>query len=338
MNACLKLKIRKDTEETPFMKNGKMLLEERIALFNGKCNPIRFFSAMELSIATKNYDQRQVFLRAGGFEYYKGCLEGRLVSVKKFDDDHWPFTRYEDIFKDVVIGSNMSIHKNVLKLLGCCLETQWPTLVYEYVGHKSLKACICDRVEPYQPIPWKGRLRIAMGIANAVAYLHTALSMPFVHRDIQSSHIMLDENNVPKLIDFSLSLPIPEGQLHATDSVVRSRIGFIAPDYSLTGNFTQKDDVYYFGRILLVLLAGWMLNTENTRYNEGHILRCVKAEYEHERLIEIVDPELLEESVDQQQFLTFANLALSCLSNKREDRPTITDVAKQLRRIYDQCL
>ncbi|KAF5454050.1 hypothetical protein F2P56_023746 [Juglans regia] len=327
MNSCLKLKM-KDKEETPFMKNGRLLLEERIALFNGKCNPIRFFSAKELSTATNNYDESQLFLHDGSFKFYKGCLEGRLVSVKKFDDHrHRPLTRYEDIFKDVVIGSNMSIHKNVLKLLGCCLETQWPTLVFEYVGHKNLKECIRYRIEPYQPIQWKGRLRIAMGIANAVAYLHTALSMPFVHRDIQLSHIMLDENNVPKLIDFSLSLPIPEGQLHATDGVVRSRIGFVAPDYFLTSNFTQKDDVYSFGKILLVLL-----------YNEAHILFFEKAEYDEQRLIEIVDPELLKESVDQQQFLTFGNLALSCISNKREDRPTITDVAKQLRQIYDQCL
>ncbi|XP_042987298.1 wall-associated receptor kinase-like 2 [Carya illinoinensis] len=159
MNACLKLK-RKDTEETPFMKNGRMLLEERIALFNGKCNPIRFFSAMELSTATNNYD---------------------------------------------------------------------------------------------------------------------------------------------------------------------------------ASNFTEKDDVYCFGGILLVLLAGWMLNTNSTTYSEGHLLGWVNAGYE-QRLIEIVDPELLKESVDQQQFLTFANLALTCISNKREDGPTITNVGKQLSRIYDQCL
>ncbi|KAG7969199.1 hypothetical protein I3843_07G018700 [Carya illinoinensis] len=299
MNACLKLK-RKDTEETPFMKNGRMLLEERIALFNGKCNPIRFFSAMELSTATNNYDA------------------SRLVSVKKFNIDHSPLTRYEDIFKDVVIGSNMSIHKNVLKLLGCCLETQWPTLVYGYVGHKNLFACIRDRVDCLSRYH-KCRVRIAMGIANAVAYLHTTFSRPFVHRDIQSSVIILDENNVPKMVDFSLSLPIPEGQGLKT--------GFLAPDFCITGNFTEKDDVYCFGGILLVLLAGWMLNTNSTTYSEGHLLGWVNAGYE-QRLIEIVDPELLKESVDQQQFLTFANLALSCISNKREDRPTITNVGK----------
>ncbi|XP_042986780.1 non-functional pseudokinase ZED1-like isoform X1 [Carya illinoinensis] len=353
MKACLKLK-RKDKEETPFMRNSRLLLEERIALFNGKCNPIRFFSAKELSKATNNYDRRQLFLRDGSVKFYKGCLEGRLVSVKKFDDYHlpqWPFppvTRY-GIFKDVVIGSNMSSHKNVLKLLGCCLETQSPTLVYEYVGHKNLFTCIrypiespwlLDRDDPVksQPLPWKCRVRVAMGIANAVAYLHTAFSRPFVHRDIQPLVIILDENNVPKLIDFSRSLPIPEGQVHATDSVVSSRIGCIAPDYRLTGNFTEKDDVYYFGGFQLELLTGWTVSTKITRYNEDLHLDWVKAEYDEQRLIEIVDLELLEESVDQQQFLTFANLALSCISDKREDRPTITDVAKQLRRIYDQCL
>ncbi|KAG6702165.1 hypothetical protein I3842_07G019800 [Carya illinoinensis] len=244
----------------------------------------------------------------------------------------------------------MSIHNNVLKLLGCCLETQWPTLVYEYVGHKNLftriryrfeSPWVLDRDDPVksQPLPWKCRLRIAMGIANAVAYLHTAFSRPFVHRDIRSPLIILDENNVPKMVDFSLSLSIPEGQVHANDYRVVSRIGCIPPHYYLTCNFTEKDDVYHFGGFLLELLAGWTLSTKITRYNENRLLLdWVKAEYDEQRLIEIVDPELLKESVDQQQFLTFANLALSCLSERREDRPTITDVAKQLRQIYDQCL
>ncbi|KAG2695581.1 hypothetical protein I3760_07G018900 [Carya illinoinensis] len=263
------------------MRNSRLLLEERIALFNGKCNPIRFFSAKELSIATNNYDRRQLFLRDGSVKFYKGCLEGRLVSVKKFNIGY--ITKYEDIFKDVVIGSNMSIHNNVLKLLGCCLETQWPTLVYEYVGHKNLFTCIryrfespwvLDRDDPVesQPLPWKCRLRIAMGIANAVAYLHTAFSRPFVHRDIRSPLIILDENNVPKMVDFSLSLSIPEGQVHAKYYRVVSRIGCIPPDYYLTCNFTEKDDVYHFGGFLLELVGSYsdtetILNKGGMKFN-----------------------------------------------------------------------
>ncbi|KAK4568287.1 hypothetical protein RGQ29_003888 [Quercus rubra] len=128
-----------------------------------------------------------------------------------------------------------------------------------------------------------GRLRIAMGIAKVVAYLHTAFSRLVVHRDVRSAIIILDENNVAKLIDFSLSISIPKGEQHVEDAV-RGRTGIGAPEH---------------------------------------------------RLIEIVDPMLLNEGINQEQFLAFAQIALSCISDIAEDRPTMIDVAKQLRKIYE---
>ncbi|XP_059460298.1 serine/threonine-protein kinase ZRK1-like [Corylus avellana] len=175
-----------------------------------------------------------------------------------------------------------------------------------------------------QPLPWKCRLRIAMGIANAIAYLHTAFSRPVVHRDIKSPTIILDKENVARLIDFSLSISIPEGQLHAEDSV-RGRMSLIDPEYLSTGHVNQKTDVFSFGRFLLELLGppigflaiGWAESVDVQN-----------------RLIEIVDPALLKERIDAEQFLAFARLGLSCLCEKGEDRPEMIDVAKQLRRIY----
>ena len=259
MNACLKLKW-KPKEETSFMKNGGLLLEELIAFCNDKSNPTRNFSAKELRKATNNYDPCPRFLVAADFEFYKGSLEDRLVSVKVYRDERGIQDNIlERIIKDIVVGSQMSAHKNVLKLLGCCLETKHPILVYEFVGDKILSNCIrpIDRVNS-QPLPWKCSLRIAMGIANAIAYLHTTFSRPVVHRDIQSPTIILDGENVAGLIDFSLSISIPEGQLHAEDAVL-GRMGLGDPEYSSTGHVTEKSDVFSFGLFLLVLLAGWIV-------------------------------------------------------------------------------
>ena len=148
------------------------------------------------------------------------------------------------IIKDIVVGSQMSVHQNVLQLLGCCLETKYidPTETVHF-----------------EPLAWKCRLRIAMGIANAVANLHTAFSRPIIHRDVRSAITILVENKVAKPIDFSRSISIPKGE-HVED-VVRSRLVYLASEYALTGYITEKVDVYIYGVLLLGLLAGWMLNT-----------------------------------------------------------------------------
>uniref|UniRef100_A0A2N9EEB3 Protein kinase domain-containing protein n=1 Tax=Fagus sylvatica TaxID=28930 RepID=A0A2N9EEB3_FAGSY len=257
---------RKAKEETPFMKNGRLLLEELIAFCNGKSNPIRVFSAEELIRATNNYDQHQSFAWDGDFEFYKGSLEDRLVSIKKYPDRG--FSVMEDtvlgIIKDIVVGSQMSVHQNVLKLLGCCLETKNPIIVYEFVGYKTLSSCInpIDQTVQSEPLTWKCRLRIAMGIANAVAYLHTSFSRPVIHRDIRSATILLDENNVAKLIDFSLSISIPKGQLHV-DTAVRGRMGICAPEYMTTGYLTEKADVFKLWSVSTCAF-GWR-DVENSR-------------------------------------------------------------------------
>ncbi|KAM4114986.1 hypothetical protein ACJW30_04G112700 [Castanea mollissima] len=238
------------------------------------------------------------------------------------------------IIKDIVVGSQMSVHQNVLKLLGCCLETKYPTPVYEFVGDKVLSNFIIPTgTVHFEPLTWKCRLKIAMGIANAIAYLHTAFSRPVVHRDVRSATIILDENNVAKLIDFSLSISIPKGEQYVEDAV-RGRQN-VAPEYALTGYITEKVDVYTYGVLLLGLLAGWMLNTPERIYTESSLPMFVKSYRDQNRLIEIVDPMLLKEGINQEQFLAFAQIALSCISDTAEDRPTMIDAAKQLRKIYE---
>ncbi|XP_065616212.1 LOW QUALITY PROTEIN: serine/threonine-protein kinase ZRK1 [Quercus suber] len=339
MISCLKKKRKAKDQETPFMKNGSLLLEELIAFCNGKSNPIRVFSAEELRKATHNYDRRQCIMWDCDFKLYKGSLEDRLLSVKKVPHRRKRVFCYEDItlgiIKDIVVGSQMSVHQNVLKLLGCCLETKYPTPVYEFVGDKVLSKYVKPTgTVHFEPLTWKCRLRIAMGIANAVAYLHTAFSRPVVHRDVRSAIIILDENNVAKLIDFSLSISIPKGEQHVEDAV-RGRIGIGALEYFTTGYITEKVDVHTYGVLLLGLLAGWMLKTPQCNYAESSLPQFVKPYHDQNRLIEIVDPMLLKEGINQEQFLAFAQIALGCISDTAEDRPTMIDAAKQLRKIYE---
>ncbi|XVF06063.1 hypothetical protein REPUB_Repub06bG0016200 [Reevesia pubescens] len=126
-------------------------------------------------------------------------------------------------------------------------------IVYEYAGTKNLSTCIS--ATNVEPLPWKCRLKIAVDLANAVAYLHTAFSRPVIHRDIKCSNIILDQNNVPKLIDFGLCISIPEGQSHVLDALI-GRSGFAAPEYLVRSYLTEKADVYHFGKLLFDLLSG----------------------------------------------------------------------------------
>lgn len=337
MFACLRSK-RRDKDEIEegdqafFTRNGGVLLEELIAFCNGRSNPVRHFSANELLRATNKYDRRLIFVENDSYQLYKGSIKDIPIIVKKYGNDHLR-SKYAaaNPYKDIVIGSQMSVHKNVLKLLGCCLETEKPTTVYEFVGTKGLSTCIFatnDQVD--QPLPWKCRLGIAKDIANAIAYLHTAFSRPVIHRDIKSSNIILDQNNVPKLTDFGLSISIPEGQSRVESGSTAGRTKFIPPEYLVSGCLTEKVDVFNFGMFLFELLSGQESSYDLFRKDNVLHSRSRRAE----NLRKVVDCRITGEGFEVEDLLGFKTLLLRCISHDEEQRPTMTEVAKELGLIH----
>ncbi|KAH7525101.1 hypothetical protein FEM48_Zijuj06G0189300 [Ziziphus jujuba var. spinosa] len=234
----------------------------------------------------------------------------------------------------------MSSHKNVLKLLGCCLEFPLPILVYEDAENGPLNKWGSATTingsngsSTSSSLSWKMRLKVAKEIANALTYLHTAFSRPIIHRNINPQSVFLDKDHVAKLSDFSLSITIPEGQTHAEDAVIGT-FGFVAPDYVLTRFVTEKADVYSFGRFMVILLIGLRKSTQD--YNLRPETQLISGDH---LITEIVDPEILEEgggSISEEQQLqlqAFVELALRCVEVKGENRPRMIDVAKELQRI-----
>ena len=157
---------------------------------------------------------------------------------------------------DMAISAKTSAHKNILKLVGCCLETSIPTLVYEYAQNGVLADQIYISRRQGTPIVWQSRLKIARHIAHAIAYLHTGFSRPIIHRDIKSENIFLDQHDVPKLTDFSLSISIPEGETHVEVDGVFGTWGFLCPCYINTSRVSEKTDIYSSGMFLLHLFTG----------------------------------------------------------------------------------
>lgn len=171
-------------------------------------------------------------------------------------------------------------------------------------------------------------MKIAVELANAIAYLHNAFSRPVIHRDIKSSSILLDHNNVPKLIDFGLCISIPEGQSHVEDAVI-GRTGWGAPEYIATGYLTEKADVYHFGVLLLELLSG---KTNHEILQENILNGNPLFDF-----TDVVTQRTTHEGIEAEQLLDFKTLILGCICNDGEKRPAIIEVAKELRRIYQSC-
>ncbi|KAB5529296.1 hypothetical protein DKX38_019377 [Salix brachista] len=328
-------KDKKVNKETAFIRNGSKLLENLVHICDGKCNSIRRFSATELEKATNNYDPRKLLTSDGFYKLYKGFLQGRPVSVKKFEDgDKW----YEYCFNDIVYSSKMSVHKSCVKLLGCCLETQIPILVFEYVGDRTLGDCLWGSEEARcRPLLWIPRLKIAMDMANAVAFLHAAFARPIVFRNIKPKNILLDDNHEAKLSDFSLSISIPEGESHVKGATVSGTLGFMAPEYCTTADFNEKQDVYNIGVILLMLLSGRYPKDSSRPEEEIFLLIHVEDCVEDDRLNEVIDSTIIAEGAwpgKEQQLQAFAALALRCISEVAEDRPSMIDVSKELRKMH----
>ena len=328
-------KKRDKERERAFYENGSKLHEKLIASCNGRPIPIRSYSCEELQGATNNFDRSRIFHTDGLYEWYNGSFEGRMISIKKHLQHH-----RDDIFTDIAVSAKMSTHNNVLKLIGCCLETQIPISVYESAANGSLK----DRVKVTshdgaqqhrrEPLSWQSRLKIAREIAHAISYLHTAFSRPIVHRDVKPGNVFLDQNDVAKLTDFSLSILIPEGETHVEDDVCGT-CRFICPHYACTGHITEKVDVFGFGSFLLELLTGQRLYElfSTTDYFSDD-------DFENDRkrftINEVVDPAILvgeEGSVVWQQLQAVLRLALICRKKDPEIRPDMVDVTKELRKI-----
>jgi serine/threonine protein kinase len=347
--------MEKKEREKSFLINGGISLEDLIASSNGKCNPIHNFSAEELITATNNFDSSHIMQNCtllppkaitvdehyyiGDVSYvmYKGYLDGRPIIVKMFTSLSLEQDKVRShAIRDIVIATQMSNHNNVLKLLGCCLELPVPALVHEYAANGALNDKGGFGADE-EFLPWKIRLRIAKQLANALTYLHTALSRPVIHRDIGSSSIFLDQDFVPKLCNFSISITIPPHQSHENTEINFMSV-YSDPKYLESGSVNEKSDVYSFGMLLLVFLTG--KSATNIRWEPKYqslVRNYVGDHILNEQVTEIVDPNILREEGGDgqaQQVKAFLALALTCIRRKGEERPDMIDVAKELMRIH----
>ncbi|KAL6651317.1 hypothetical protein ACP70R_010242 [Stipagrostis hirtigluma subsp. patula] len=310
-----------------FRKNGGLLLQQKFSVITsqGEGLSAKIFSAEELETATNNYNESRILGRGGQGTVYKGILPDKtVVAIKKskvFDESH-----VHQFVNEITILSQID-HPNVVKFFGCCLETQVPLLVYEFIPNGTLFQQIHNRNEP-RPLTWEECLRIAAEVAEALAHLHSTSPIPIIHRDIKSSNILLDENFVAKISDFGVSRSVPFDQTHIT-TLIQGTIGYLDPEYLQSGQLTQKSDVYSFGVVLAELLTRQKPISVARPEDSCNLAMYLVVLCNEGRLLEEIEPHILAEA-GEEQLHAVAELSVRCLNVKGEERPAMAEVASIL--------
>ncbi|CAL8138387.1 unnamed protein product [Prunus armeniaca] len=309
-----------------FKRNGGLLLEKQLSSGEVNVEKIKLFKSKELEKSTDNFNTDRILGQGGQGTVYKGMLtDGRIVAVKKSKivDE----SQLSDFINEVVILSQIN-HRNVVQLLGCCLETEVPILVYEFIPNGNLSQYIHEQNEEF-PLTWKVRLRIAMEIAGALSYLHASATFPIYHRDIKSTNILLDAKYRAKLADFGTSRSVAIDQTHLT-TFVHGTFGYLDPEYFQSSQFTEKSDVYSFGVVLVELLTGQKPISFRRSQEEGKSLATYFITSMHlDRLFEILDAEVVKGG-SKADIILVANLARRCLNLSGRKRPTMREVTAEL--------
>ncbi|TYI91828.1 hypothetical protein E1A91_D02G022200v1 [Gossypium mustelinum] len=317
-----------------FKRNGGLLLQQQLSSNEGNVEKIKLFASKELEKATDYYNENRILGRGGqGIVYKEMLTDGSIVAIKRsklVEKKVLEEMKLEQFINEVIILSQIN-HRNVVKLLGCCLETNVPLLVYEFIPNGTLSDLIHKPNEEF-PLTWEMRLRISTEIANALFYLHSAASVPIYHRDIKSSNILLDDKYRAKVSDFGISRSVAIEQTHVTTRV-HGTLGYLDPEYFRSNQYTEKSDVYSFGVVLVDLLTGQKpISSSQSVEQRGSLVTFFLHSMKENSLFDILDPQVMNEG-PREEVTAVSWLAKRCLNINRNKRPTMKQVAMELERI-----
>ncbi|KAF8396190.1 hypothetical protein HHK36_017803 [Tetracentron sinense] len=308
-----------------FQQNGGMVLQQQIARHRGVSEMAKIFTIQDMKKATNNYHESRVLGQGGYGTVYKGILpDNRVVAIKKSKIMNQ--SQIIQFINEVDILSQIN-HRNVVKLLGCCLETEVPLLVYEFISNGTLFEHIHDERHATS-LSLENRLRIAAETAGSLSYLHSAHSIPILHRDVKSANILLDDNYTAKVSDFGASRLVPLEETQMT-TLVQGTLGYLDPECFQTGQLTDKSDVYSFGVVLAELLTGEKPLSPDRSEEHRSLAMYFIASMKENRLFQILEDRVVNEG-QREQLVAVAELTRRCLKVKGEERPTMKQVAAEL--------
>ncbi|KAJ7517397.1 hypothetical protein O6H91_21G022400 [Diphasiastrum complanatum] len=285
-----------------------------------------WYTLQDLTAATDGFSEANVLGEGGYGIVYKGQLDdSTLIAVKNLLNNRGQAERE---FRVEVEAIGKVRHKNLVRLLGYCVEGNHRMLVYEYVDNGNLEQWLHGSGSPSHLVTWELRMKIALGTAKALAYLHEALEPKVVHRDVKASNILVDSQWNPKISDFGLAKLLGSEKSHVTTRVMGT-FGYVAPEYVNTGLLTERSDVYSFGVLLMEIITGRDPVDYSRPPGEVNLVDWLKLMVGSRRSEEVADPRL-ELKPMSRALKRMLLIALRCVDPDASKRPKMGHVVHML--------
>ncbi|KAF3455471.1 hypothetical protein FNV43_RR00100 [Rhamnella rubrinervis] len=281
-----------------------------------------FFDITTLITATDNFSTRNMLGQGGFGSVYKGQLvNGQEIAVKRLSKHSGQ--GMHEFMNEVTVIAKLQ-HRNLVRLLGCCIHEEEQMLIYEYLPNKSLDYFIFDLTRRAH-LDWSKQFKIVNGIARGILYLHQDSRLKIIHRDLKASNVLLDASMNPKISDFGMARMFGEDQIQANTKRVVGTYGYMAPEYAMQGLYSTKSDVFSFGVLLLEIISS-RKNTECINGSQfvnliGHVWEL----WNDGRVLDIVDPALCQ-PFSTDEVSRCIHIGLLCVQEEATERPTMSDV------------
>ncbi|KAI4326092.1 hypothetical protein MLD38_031439 [Melastoma candidum] len=285
-----------------------------------------WYTLRELERCTNGFDDGNVIGEGGyGIVYYGVLEDGSQVAVKNLLNNRGQAERE---FKVEVEAIGRVRHKNLVRLLGYCAEGAHRMLVYEYVNNGNLEQWLHGDVGPTSPLTWEIRMKIILGTAKGLTYLHEGLEPKVVHRDVKSSNILLDKQWNPKVSDFGLAKLLGSDSSYITTRVMGT-FGYVAPEYASTGMLNERSDMYSFGILIMEIISGRNPVDYSRAPEEVNLVDWLKKMVTEKNPEGVLDPKLPEKPTSR-ALKRVLLVALKCVDPTAQKRPKMGHVVHML--------
>lgn len=287
----------------------------------------RLFRFRELLLATSSFSSESIIGKGGSSQVFKGCLpDGKELAVKILKQS-------EDAVREFVLEIEIITalsHKNIISLFGFCFEDNRLLLVYDFLSRGSLEENLHGNNKDPLVFGWKERYKVAVGVAEALEYLHSRDDQPVIHRDVKSSNILLCDDFEPQLSDFGLAKWATTTSSHITCTDVAGTFGYLAPEYFMYGKVNDKIDVYAFGVVLLELISGRKPISSNCPKGHESLVIWAKPILTSGKYAQLLDPQLSSD-YDCELIESMVLAAALCIRRAPRARPQMSIVSKLLK-------
>ncbi|XP_052307807.1 G-type lectin S-receptor-like serine/threonine-protein kinase RKS1 isoform X6 [Populus trichocarpa] len=284
------------------------------------------FDLSVMAAATNNFSDANKLGEGGFGSVYKGLLhDGKEIAVKRLAK--YSGQGINEFRNEVELIAKLQ-HRNLVRILGCCIQGREKMLIYEYLPNKSLDSFIFNEPRRSQ-LDWSTRHNIICGIARGILYLHEDSRLRIIHRDLKASNVLLDASMNPKISDFGMARIFGVDQIEANTNRVVGTYGYMSPEYAMQGLFSVKSDVYSFGILLLEVITGRKNSNFYDESNFSSLVGYVWDLWREGRALELVDT-LMGDSYPEDQVLRCIQIGLLCVQESAMDRPSMSNVVFML--------